>query len=88
MTNSLFVGAAIAGMLLGVGCQSGGEPAANGKMAESSKGECWGINTCKATGDCAGKGHSCHAQNECKGRGWKSLGKAECDTRGGEFKQI
>lgn len=31
---------------------------------------CWGINKCKGTGDCGGKGHSCHGQNTCKGQGW------------------
>jgi len=31
---------------------------------------CYGINACKGTGDCGGKGYSCHGQNACKGTGF------------------
>ncbi len=38
---------------------------------------CYGINKCKGTGDCGGKGHSCHGQNSCKGQGWIDIQDAE-----------
>ena len=34
---------------------------------------CYGVNKCKATGDCGGKGHSCAGKNACKGEGYISL---------------
>ena len=39
---------------------------------------CYGINKCKGTGDCGGKGHSCHGANDCKGQGYLSLDKETC----------
>lgn len=34
---------------------------------------CYGINACKGTGDCGGKGHSCAGMNACKGQGYLDL---------------
>jgi uncharacterized membrane protein len=34
---------------------------------------CYGINACKGTGDCGGKGTSCMGTNSCKGQGWLKL---------------
>jgi len=34
---------------------------------------CYGINACKGTGDCGGKGHSCAGKNACKGQAWLSM---------------
>jgi uncharacterized membrane protein len=39
---------------------------------------CYGVNACKGTGDCGGKGHSCAGQNGCKGEGYISLPKDTC----------
>ncbi len=45
---------------------------------------CAGINACKGTGACAGKGNSCAGKNACKGQGWtKSASDAECTKAGG-----
>lgn len=38
---------------------------------------CYGVNSCKGTGDCGGKGHSCAGKNSCKGQGYKSVASAE-----------
>ena len=46
--------------------------------AESKKVACYGINKCKGTGDCGGKGHSCAGKNECKGQGSIALSKEDC----------
>ncbi len=40
----------------------------NAQAAESVP--CYGVNACKGTGDCGGKGYSCHGQNACKGQGF------------------
>lgn len=62
---------------------SGSAPAA----AKAEKGECYGVNTCKGTGECGGAGHSCAGQNSCKGQGWISLAKDACEGKGGKFKK-
>ena len=39
---------------------------------------CYGINACKGTGECGGKGHSCAGKNECAGKGYLKLDKDTC----------
>ena len=39
---------------------------------------CYGINKCKGTGDCGGKGYSCAGKNECAGQGFIKLEKDTC----------
>ena len=41
---------------------------------------CYGINACKGTGDCGGKGYSCAGKNACKGQGFIKL-QADMCTR-------
>ena len=31
---------------------------------------CYGVNKCKGTGACGGKGHACAGENACKGQGF------------------
>lgn len=45
---------------------------------EADKVHCYGINKCKGTGDCSGKGHKCAGQNACKGQGHVNLPKDVC----------
>jgi len=40
--------------------------------------ECYGINKCKGSGECGGKGHSCAGKNECGGKGYIKLDKEKC----------
>jgi uncharacterized membrane protein len=50
-------------------------------QAEAGKPEqvkCYGVNKCKGTGECGGKGHGCHGKNECAGQGWVHKPKDEC----------
>ena len=45
---------------------------------------CYGMNACKGTGECGGKGHSCAGKNACKGAGWvKTADAATCTDQGG-----
>jgi hypothetical protein len=42
---------------------------------------CWGINTCKGTGDCGADGcrqSGCHGSNACKGQGFLRLEPDTC----------
>jgi len=39
---------------------------------------CYGVNKCKATGDCGGPGHSCANQNSCKRQGYIDMDKQTC----------
>ena len=47
--------------------------------------ECHGVNTCKGTGACGGKGHTCAGQNACKGQGWIKMDKDACLKQGGKL---
>ncbi len=69
------VAASVAGLMAAVGA------AAFGSHAQAAEGEqvpCYGINKCKGTGDCGGKGHSCHGMNECAGQGYLKLDQETC----------
>ena len=39
---------------------------------------CYGINACKGTGDCGGKGYSCAGKNACKGQGFIKMNADVC----------
>lgn len=62
-------------------------PLAHAEDAASAKGECHGVNTCKGTGECGGKGNGCAGKNSCKGTGWKTMTKADCEKAKGTFKE-
>ena len=53
---------------------------------------CWGINTCKGTGDCGADGcrHSgCHGSNACKGQGFLRLEPETClKIQGGSLTKV
>ena len=80
--TALLATAALGGLLL---ASTAGPAYADGNGAEA-KGECSGVNSCKGTGACQGKGHSCAGENACKGQGWLKLTEKECADKGGEFK--
>ncbi len=46
--------------------------------AQAQDVQCYGVNKCKGTGDCGGKGHSCAGINTCKGQGWVTMDKSTC----------
>ena len=51
----------------------------NGAQAEENTSvACYGINKCKGTGDCGGKGHGCAGLNECAGQAFIKLEKDTC----------
>jgi hypothetical protein len=83
--KNLLVSAALSGMFLAATVATTAI-AAEGTAGAAVQGECHGMNSCKGTGECGGKGHACHGKNECKGQGWVKKSKAECEEAGGEFK--
>ena len=70
--GSLLLASAVAGLLT-VGVVGG-----TAYADDSEKVRCYGINKCKGTGDCGGKGYSCAGNNGCKGRGYLNLDKETC----------
>jgi uncharacterized membrane protein len=47
-------------------------------QAEDGEVKCYGVNKCKGTGECGGKGYSCAGKNECGGHGWIKIDKDKC----------
>ena len=47
-------------------------------FAEEGSVPCYGVNACKGTGDCGGKGYSCAGKNACKGEGFIKLPADTC----------
>ena len=67
--------ASVAGILAAVGSAALGQRV---HALEEGQVHCYGINKCKGTGDCGGKGHSCSGQNGCGGEAWIGLDEEVC----------
>lgn len=53
---------------------------------DGSEVKCYGVNKCKGSGECGGKGYSCAGKNECAGHGWIKLDKDKClSIKGGRL---
>ena len=69
--------ALLAASIAGIVAVSASTIAANAQadetQADTKPVSCYGINACKGTGDCGGKGYSCHGKNACKGQGFITL---------------
>jgi hypothetical protein len=85
--------AALAALTMAAGCAKNGPAAAKTASTAPAKGECYGVNSCKGTGECGGAAtegtasHSCAGQNSCKGQGWISLTQTDCEGRHGTYKK-
>ncbi len=95
--NVLVLGA-LAGLMLLSGslmADSKDKKAAAPAAATTEEVKCYGVNSCKGAGVCAGKVDSCSGKNgcnaemkcaganACKGKGLKKMGKKEClDAKG------
>jgi uncharacterized membrane protein len=71
-TGGLLLASAVAGLMLAAGV-----PGTAG-AEEKEEVRCYGVNKCKGTGDCGGKGHSCAGKNACKGQGYLKMDKETC----------
>lgn len=67
--------ASVAGLLAAVGSVWSGQHA---QAVEGEKVHCYGLNKCKGTGDCGGKGHTCAGMNACQGEGFIDLSEGDC----------
>ena len=63
---------AVAGLMVMVGA------ATTAPASEGDKVHCYGVNKCKGTGACGGKGHSCAGENSCKGQGFLDMDEETC----------
>lgn len=72
-TKKALVAASLAGLLAVTGASL-----LNNPPAQAAGDHCYGVNKCKGTGDCGGKGHSCAGMNECKGQGWLEIDSDTC----------
>jgi uncharacterized membrane protein len=68
----MLLASAVAG-LLSLGAFAGTAFAEQGEKVH-----CYGVNKCKGTGACGGKGHSCAGENACKGQGFLEIDKETC----------
>ena len=74
-------GVNLGGMLLAsavTGLLTLAAPVGTATAGDADKVHCYGVNKCKGTGDCGGKGHSCAGENGCKGQGYLKLDKETC----------
>ena len=53
-------------------------PVGTATAEDAAKVHCYGVNKCKGTGDCGGKGHSCAGENACKGQGYLEIDEETC----------
>ncbi len=79
--KSALLASAITGLLVLAGV-------AGTASAEDAKTvHCYGVNKCKGTGACGGKGHSCAGENSCKGQGFLNIDEETClKIEGGRLK--
>jgi uncharacterized membrane protein len=70
--GATLLASAVAGLLVMAGATT------TAAAGEGDTVRCYGVNKCKGTGDCGGKGHSCAGENSCKGQGYLNLDKETC----------
>ncbi len=69
-------GALLASELAGLLVMAGAATTASAEEGETV--HCYGVNKCKGTGTCGGKGHSCAGENSCKGQGYLDIDEETC----------
>ena len=74
-TQRALLAASVAGLLAAIGSAGLGQIVA---ADEAPNVHCYGINKCKGTGDCGGKGQSCAGTNGCKSQGFIDLAENDC----------
>ena len=53
-------------------------PFGSASAGDAENVHCYGVNKCKGTGACGGKGHSCAGENSCKGHGFLEIDEETC----------
>jgi len=75
--TSLLLGAAVAG-ILATSHSARAQQIPAERLKNMPVVPCYGINSCKGTGQCAGMGHECAGENSCKSQGWLAIPKEAC----------
>ena len=75
MSTLLF--GAIAGILSATAARAD-EPIPDSRLGKKEVVPCYGINGCKANGECSGAHNKCAGGNECRGQGWLAVPKEAC----------
>lgn len=83
MRKELLLAAALTGLM----SFGHAEEKTTAPAAKEVTGECSGVNACKGTGECGGKGHECAGKNECKGHGWVKKSEKQCKEMKGTWKK-
>jgi uncharacterized membrane protein len=79
--KGVLIASAVAGLLVAAGM------AGTASAEDAKKVHCYGVNKCKGTGACGGKGHSCAGENGCKGQGFLDIDEETClKIQGGRLK--
>jgi len=87
MNRTLLLGAAMAG-LLGAATTAKADPIPKDKLKKMAVVPCYGVNTCKALGQCSGESHACAGQNDCRGQGWVAVPEKACAAIGGSLAAV
>jgi uncharacterized membrane protein len=77
MNRRILLGAAVAG-ILSAATRVHADPIPKERLKKMSVVPCYGVNACKAQGQCAGAHNACAGNNECKGQGWLAIPKESC----------
>ena len=72
--KKVLIAASVAGLMAMTGAML--LPSVSAHADEGEK--CYGVNACKGTGACGGKGHSCAGMNSCEGKAYLSLPAGTC----------
>lgn len=79
--KSALIASAVTGLLVIAGITS------TASAEDAKQVNCYGVNKCKGTGSCGGKGHSCAGENACKGQGFLKIDEETClKIEGGRLK--
>ncbi len=84
MNRTLLLGAAVAG-LVGAAGAAKADPIPKEKLEKMDVVACYGVNTCKAKGQCSSATHGCAGLNDCRGTGWLPIPKESCLAIGGSL---
>lgn len=92
--STIKTGASIASAaaMLALSAMAHAAPAPEGSSGAAVAGgdtvHCYGVNSCKGSGDCKTTQHDCKGMNTCKGHGFKALAANMCLKRGGTIGDI
>jgi hypothetical protein len=85
MRKGAVIATAVAGMLLGAGCEDDDKDKDKSTGQAEGSLKCEGGNECAGHSECAAGGkNECQGMNECKGMGWVTVeSEQECEKLGG-----